>query len=205
VVLVVHEILGLTPWIRSVADQLAADGFIAIAPDLLTAKHLTGTPAEGPPSGEATAAIRTIVADVYQKQLEMIARYGMALPTALQRYGIVGFCWGGGAAYAHAVRAPANLRAAVAYYPGSHPPIADLKSIAAPVLGLYGANDARITATAPQVDSVMHALGKSFEHRVFTGAGHGFLRSQDTRPPDFEAATIAWPMTVAFLTKHLGQ
>ncbi|HEX8245116.1 MAG TPA: dienelactone hydrolase family protein, partial [Longimicrobium sp.] len=96
VVIVVHEIFGLTSWIRGVADQLAADGFIAIAPDLLSGK---GVPAglEGDPVRDsATAMVRRLDAGEVQRRLDGTARYAMALPAALPRYGIVGFCWGGG-------------------------------------------------------------------------------------------------------------
>ena len=101
VVVVIHEILGFPPWVRAVADQLAADGFIAIAPDLLTMKGLP----EGPDSvvaQAATAAIRTLDPAQVQRQIDAVARYAMALPAAQPRYGIVGFCWGGGVSFAHA-------------------------------------------------------------------------------------------------------
>jgi carboxymethylenebutenolidase len=206
VVVVVHEIFGLTPWVRSVADQLAAEGFIAIAPDLLTAKNLPGGPEDGPPSGAATAAIGTITPEVYQAQLAKVAQYGMALPAATQRYGVIGFCWGGHASYAHAITAPDRLVAAVGYYPGTPSPTADeARAIRVPVLGMYGGSDARVTATAPGLDSMMHALGKSFAYHVYDGAGHGFLRAQDTREANAAAAKQAWPITVAFLKKYLEQ
>ena len=95
VIVVVHEIFGLSSWIRGVADQLAADGFIAIAPDLLTMKNLP----DGPDSvlaPLATAAIRTLDPAWVQRQLDAVAQYGMSLPAAEKKYGIVGFCWGGG-------------------------------------------------------------------------------------------------------------
>jgi carboxymethylenebutenolidase len=205
VVIVIHEIFGLTPWIRSVADQLAADGFIAIAPDLLTSKNLPGTPEDGPPRQEATSAIRTLDRAVVQQQLDATARYGMALPAAAQRYGVVGFCWGGTASFEHALHAP-DLDAAVVYY-GSTPGTADFSVGQAPVLGLYGGNDNRVNATIPAADSGMRAAGRSYESHVFAGAGHGFLRAQaDTSRggANRTASVAAWPLTVAFFRKHLG-
>ena len=101
VVLVVHEIFGLSSWVRGVADQLAADGFIAIAPDLLTMKNLP----DGPDSvlaPLAQVAIRTLDPAWVQRQLDAVAQYGMSLPAAERKYGIVGFCWGGGVSFAHA-------------------------------------------------------------------------------------------------------
>jgi carboxymethylenebutenolidase len=201
VVIVVHEIFGLSSWIRGVADQLAADGFIAIAPDFLTGK-VAVTPPDTIPAQIATAAIRALDQDAVQRQIDAAAAYGMALPSAQPRYGVIGFCWGGSASFNHAVHAPA-LGASVVYY-GSSPPSASLASVRAPVLGLYGGEDARVGATVPPADSAMRALGKSFTHESFAGAGHGFLRQQDGQGgANFAAARRAWPMTVQFLRANL--
>jgi carboxymethylenebutenolidase len=205
VVVVIHEIFGLTPWVRAVADQLAADGFIAIAPDLMTAKNLPGTPEDGPPSAEATAAIRTLDPAVVQRHLDAVAAYGMALPAATQKYGVIGFCWGGTKSFEHALHA-ADLDAAVVYYGGT-PANADFSVVRAPVLGLYGADDNRVNATIPAADSGMRAAGKSYESHVFEGAGHGFLRAQSDSArgvANRAASAGAWPLTIAFLRKHLG-
>src|ERR1700738_1866021 len=148
VVLVVHEVYGLSPWVRSVADQLAADGFIAIAPDLLTMKNLPDGP-DSVVTPLAVAAIRGLDPVWVQRQVAAVAKYGMSLPAAQQRYGIVGFCWGGGVSFAHAVHAP-TLGASVVYY-GPSPPTTDLASARAAALGLYGGNDARVDATIPQI------------------------------------------------------
>lgn len=203
VVIVVHEIFGVSHWIRAVADQLAADGFIAIAPDFLTGKNVPS--ANGQPLADsAVAAVRSLNPADVQRRIDAVARYGMALPAALPRYGIVGFCWGGTVSFNHAVHAPA-LGASVVYYGGS--PAADrLGSVRAPVLGLYGENDARVNQTIPPADSAMRALGKPFEHVIFPGAGHGFLRQQDGQNGANLAATQgAWPRTVAFFRQHLGR
>lgn len=201
VVLVVHEIFGLSSWVRSVADQLAADGFIAIAPDLLTMKNLP----QGPDSvlaPLATAAIRTLDAGWVQQQLDAVAKYGMSLPAAQQKYGIVGFCWGGGVSFAHAVHAP-NLGAAVVYY-GVSPATASLSSVRAPVLGLYAGNDARVDATVPAADSALHALGRTYVYSTYPGAGHGFLRQQTGMDgANMNATKAAWPATVAWFRKYL--
>ena len=201
VVVVIHEIFGLTPWIRAVADQLAADGFIAIAPDLMTSKGLPGTPDEGPPQQAATAAIRTLDPAIVQRDLDAAGRYGMSLPAATQKYGVVGFCWGGTTSFQHALHA-ADLDAAVVYY-GSTPAEANFAAVRAPVLGLYGENDNRVNATIPAAQAGMTTAGKSFESHVFPAARHGFLRAQgDTA--NFAASVRAWPLTIAFLKRHLG-
>ncbi|HEU4564326.1 MAG TPA: dienelactone hydrolase family protein, partial [Gemmatimonadaceae bacterium] len=196
VVLVVHEIYGLTPWIRAVADQLAADGFIAIAPDLLSGKNIPEGP-NGPVQDSAVAAIRALKPEDVQRRLDAVASYGMSLPAAERRYGIVGFCWGGGVSFAHAVHAP-GLGASVVYY-GTSPDAARLSSVRAPVLGLYGGNDARVNSTIPAADSAMKAMGKTYEPHIFEGAGHGFLRQQSGQEgANLAAAKQAWPLTVAW-------
>jgi carboxymethylenebutenolidase len=203
VVVVIHEIFGLSTWIRGVADQLAADGYIAIAPDLLTGK---ATPASGSDTltqAVATATIRTLNADDVQRQLAAVGRYGMSLPSAERRYGTVGFCWGGGTSFAHAVMSPAGLGASVVYY-GTSPATPTLANVKVPVLGLYAGDDARVDATVPPADSAMRALGKSFEPHTFAGAGHGFLRQQDGKDGANLAATRqAWPLTIGFFRSHL--
>ena len=202
VVLVVHEIFGVSDWIRSVADQLAADGFIAIAPDLLTMKRVPAGPTGEPNPDSARAAIQTLAADDVHRQLRAVADYGMALPAALPTYGIVGFCWGGSTSFAHAVRVR-GLGASVVYY-GTSPAPAQLVAVTAPVLGLYGENDARVNATVPPADSAMRALRKTYEVHTFAGAGHGFLRQQDGQNGANLAATRqAWPLTVAWFRRYL--
>jgi carboxymethylenebutenolidase len=202
VVVVVHEIFGLTNWVRGVADQLAADGFIAIAPDLMTSKHLPVGPDGDPVRDSATAAIRTLDPAAVQRRLDATARYAMALPAAVPRYGIVGFCWGGGVSFAHAVHAP-NLGASVVFY-GVSPPTESLAGVRAPVLGLYGENDARVDATIAPADSALRALGRTYQHQVFPGAGHGFLRQQDGQNgANLLAARAAWPRTVQWFHRYL--
>lgn len=202
VVLVVHEIFGLTGWARSVADQVAADGFIAIAPDLLTGRDVP-TDASGDPERDAAVrAIRALDADEVHRRLSALAAWGTALPSATGSYGIVGFCWGGSTSFAHATRAP-ELDAAVVYY-GSSPDAEALANVEAPVLGLYGGDDERVNATVPGADSVMTELGKTYQTRTYDGAGHGFLRQQNGREgANLAASEQAWPETVAWFRTHL--
>jgi carboxymethylenebutenolidase len=203
VVLVVHEIFGVTQWIRAVADQLAAEGFIAIAPDLMTAADLPLGDDGDPVRERATATIRELDPAVYQRQLGAIAAWGMRLPAAAPHYGIVGFCWGGTAAFTHAIEAE-GLGAAVVYY-GSSPATERLHRIQAPVLGLYGQDDARVNATVPDAEAEMRRLGRWFQAHFLDGAGHGFLRQQEGREgANLAASRAAWPLTVSFFREHLG-
>jgi len=202
VVVVVHEIYGLTPWVKSISDQLAADGFIAIAPDLLTSKNLPN-PTDSVPADQASAAIRTLNMDDVHRQISAAANYAMALPAAEKRYGIVGFCWGGAVSFAHAVRSE-SVGASVVYY-GTSPASGTLSSVRAPVLGLYGSNDARVNATIAPADSTMKALGKTYTYSIYEGAGHGFLRQQGGQNgANLTASQQAWPATIAWFRRHLG-
>jgi carboxymethylenebutenolidase len=202
VVLVVHEIFGLSHWVRSVADQLAADGFIAIAPDMLTMRDLP-TGADGAPDADAARSeIGSLDRDALHRQLLAVAEYGMSLPAAERRYGIVGFCLGGTVSFEHAIRSP-ELGASIVYY-GTSPDTALLGSIQAPVLGLYGENDARVNSTVPGAEAAMGRSDKTFEHEIFAGAGHGFLRQQDGQDgANLAAARLAWPRTVEWFRAHL--
>lgn len=208
VVLVVHEIFGESTWIRAVADQLAADGYIAIAPDLLTGR--VALQADTATQQDAVAAIRTLKPEDVQRQLTAVGKWGMALPAAQKKYGIVGFCWGGGTSFQHAIESPAGLGAAVVYYgPMGDADIARLSSVKVPVLGLYGGADQRVDATIPRIDSIMKAQGKTYQPHVFEGAGHGFLRAQTDNagapaPANAEAARQAWPLTIGWFRKYLG-
>jgi carboxymethylenebutenolidase len=203
VVVVVHEIFGLSTWIRSVADQLAADGFIAVAPDFLTA-NTGGVHPDSLSVDSARAMIRRLDAGQIQSRIDAVARWAMALPAAQPRYGIVGFCWGGSVVFNHAVHSP-TLGAGVAYY-GAAPAPDRLTSVRAPVLGLYGEDDARVNATIAPTDSAMRALGKTYQAQIFPGAGHGFLRTQDQRAgANLEATRRAWPTTLHWFRRHLGE
>ncbi len=203
VVVVIHEIYGLTDWIRGVADQLAEAGFIAIAPDLLSGKGPDGGRTDSVDRDGAVALVRGLDADEVQTRLAAVAAWGTALPAAAESYGVVGFCWGGMTSFRTAVADP-DLGAAVVYY-GTSPDNDALAGIEAPVLGLYGSDDARVNATVPPAEEQMAALGKVFEVETYEGAGHGFLRAQEAREGrNLTAASQAWPRTVRFFRQHLG-
>ena len=204
VVVAVHDNRGMSNWIRAVADQLAADGFIAIAPDFLST-----LPVPRAADGESDPdSVRAVIGGVAQetrdRYIQAFGEWGTALPGASEQYGIVGFCWGGSTVFAHAVAAPPSLGAVVVYYGGSPAPDA-LSTVRAPILGLYGEDDARVNATVPPARAALDAAGRTFDVHTFEGAGHGFTRSQEGRDGANRAAVEqAWPLTVAWFRQHLG-
>lgn len=203
VVVVIHEIFGLTDWIRGVADQLAAAGFIAVAPDLLSGKGARGGGTESLDRQGAVRLIRGLERAEVARRLEAAARYGTSRPAALDAVASIGFCWGGRTSFLWATQW-ARLDAAVVYY-GSAPPTESLARIEARVLGLYGGDDARVNASIEPAKREMNRLGKTYEVHLFEGAGHGFLRAQQGRAgANLRATQQAWPRTIAFLRETLG-
>ena len=204
VVLVIHEIYGLTDWIRSVADQLAAEGYIAIAPDILTGKGPGGGGTESVDRDGAVALVRALDRGEVVVRLNAAAQYATSLPAAQDKWASVGFCWGGRTSFAYAAAQP-NLSAAVVYY-GSSPTVEALARIQGPVLALYGGDDARVNKTIPAAQTEMKRLGKSYQPKIYDGAGHGFLRAQEARDgANMRASEQAWPETIGFLRKELGR
>ncbi len=203
VVVVIHEIYGLSDWIRGVADQLAAEGFIAIAPDLLSGKGSDGGGTESVDRQGAVALVRALDAGEVKMRLDAAAEYAMSLPAGRSGFAVVGFCWGGSTSFRYATAQP-NLGAAVVFY-GSSPASEALVNVEAPVLGLYGGDDARVNATIPAAEEEMNRLGKRYELEIYEGAGHGFLRQQSGREgANMRATEQAWQRVVAFLKAELG-
>jgi carboxymethylenebutenolidase len=199
VVIVIHEIFGLSDWIKSVADQLAADGFIAIAPDLLSGKGPKGGGTEEFGSrDEVTQAVRGIKPEDVTAALNAIRDYGMKLPASNGKTGTIGFCWGGGQSFAYATKQP-ELAAAVVYY-GTSPKDEALAAVKAPVMGFYGGSDNRVNSTIEPAEKTLKKAGKEYTPHIYDGAGHGFLRQQDGQNgANLKATQQAWPATIAFL------
>jgi carboxymethylenebutenolidase len=201
-VIVIHEIFGLTDWVRGVADQLAKDGFIALAPDLLSGKGPSGGGTESL-GDDVTKVIRTLTPETVSARLDVVRDYALKIAAANGKVGTVGYCWGGSTSFAYAVAQP-KLNAAVVYYGTSPSDAADFAKIGAPVLGLYGGDDARVNATIPAAEAEMKKLGKRYAVQVYDGAGHGFLRQQTGRDgANLKASEKAWAATLALFREFL--
>ena len=202
VVVVIHEIYGLNDWARAVADQLAAEGFIAIAPDMLTGKGPNGGGSSSVDQQGAVGLMRSLDSPEIIRRLNMAAQYATALPAATGRFGVIGFCWGGSASFNFAT-ARDDLGAAAVYY-GTSPSNEALRRVRAPVMGFYGGDDQRVNATVEPAKAEMDRLGRRYEPHIYEGAGHGFLRAQNDRDgANMGATEQAWPTTIAFLRAEL--
>jgi len=174
IVVLIHEIFGLSDWAKEMADELAGEGFIVIAPDLLTGLGPNGGGSSEFPSQDATTkAVSGLDPDVVTADLDAAADYGKHLPAANGKIAVAGFCWGGGKSFAFATHRKDLSGAFVFYGPGP----ADVSTITAPVYGFYAGNDARIGATVPATIAAMKAAGKVYDPVTYDGAGHGFMRA----------------------------
>lgn len=190
VVLVVHEIFGLTDWVRSLCDELAEAGVIAIAPDLLSGQKFEDV--DG-----ARKATYALPKEQVKADLDAASDYALAkIPSSNGTLAVCGFCWGGGVTFSYANENP-KLKAAYSFY-GTAPDSAEgVKNIACPVYGFYAENDQRVNATIPKAEELMKAAGKNYEPVIYKGAGHGFMRSGEPQNPearegDKKARDDAW-------------
>ncbi|MBV8829013.1 MAG: dienelactone hydrolase family protein [Acidobacteriaceae bacterium] len=193
VVLVIHEIFGLTDWVQDLADQVAAAGYIAVAPDLLSGMGPNGGRTTSFAQSEATQAVSHLNPDQVTADLNAAADYGLKLPASDGKLFVAGFCWGGGQSFRFATNR-SNLAAAFVFY-GPPPDKDAMARIKAPVYGFYAGNDARIDATIPATQEAMKQLGKAYEPVTYEGAGHGFMRAgeaPDASEGNSKARTQAW-------------
>ncbi|MGA3090149.1 MAG: dienelactone hydrolase family protein [Terriglobales bacterium] len=192
VVLVIHEIFGLSDWAQDLADEVAAAGYIAVAPDLLSGMAPNGGRTKDFPEG-VTEAVSKLNPDQVTADLNAAADYGLKLPASNGKLYVAGFCWGGGQTFRFATNR-GDLSAAFVFY-GTPPPKDGITRIKAPVYGFYAGNDARIDVTIPDTIAAMKAAGKSYDPVTYDGAGHGFMRAgeaPDTSDANKKARNDAW-------------
>jgi carboxymethylenebutenolidase len=193
-ILVIHENRGLNEHTRDVARRFAAQGFVALAPDALA--RVGGTSKFQTPE-EARTAIGAISMEDALMDLEAGLAHLASLPNVKKEsIASIGFCWGGARSFALATQSEI-LDAAVVFY-GSAPSEEKLKQLKVPVLGIYGALDTRISDAVPSVDKVLKDAGKSFEYKIYEGAGHAFFNDTGERYNE-KAAANAWERTLKFL------
>jgi carboxymethylenebutenolidase len=185
-VVVIHEIFGLSDWVRGVADQLAEAGFIAIAPDLLSGSAPGGGGTSELGSGDAVRkAISSLPSDQVTADLQAVVQYVAKLPASNGKVTVGGFCWGGGQTFRFATNNK-EIKAAAAFYGTGPEKEEEIARIQCPVYGFYGGNDARVNATIPKSTELMKKAGKMYEPVTYEGAGHGFMRAGEA--PDANEA-----------------
>jgi carboxymethylenebutenolidase len=200
VVVLIHEIFGLSDWAKEMADELAAQGFVVVAPDLLSGFGPNGGGSSEFSSQDATVkAVSGLDPDVVTADLDAAADYAKHIPAGNGKIAVAGFCWGGGKSFAFATHRKDLSAAFVFYGPGP----ADVSTITAPVYGFYAGNDARIGATVPATTTAMKAAGKKYEPVTYDGAGHGFMRAGEdptnTNPANKTAREQAFSRLVTLL------
>jgi carboxymethylenebutenolidase len=188
VIIVIHEIFGLTDWARSVADDLASHGYIAIAPDLLSGMGPKGGGStEFGSTQDAMKGVSGLNPDQVTADLNATADYAKKIPASNGKLAVSGFCWGGGQSFRFATNRKDLSAAFVFYGPGPD----NVPAITAPVYGFYAGEDARIGATVPATEAAMKAAGKKYEPVTYAGAGHGFMRAGEDPANDAAAANTA--------------
>jgi carboxymethylenebutenolidase len=177
VVLVIQEIFGLTDWLRSLCDELAENGVIAIAPDFLDGQKFED--ADG-----ARKAISAVTPEQVKAVLDATADYAVKIPACNGTLAVCGFCRGGGWAFDYGGANP-KLKAVYSFYGSAVDDPAKMAKIPCPVYGFYAENDARVNETIPKAEELMKTAGKKYEPVVYRGAGHGFMRSGEKSNPNF--------------------
>ena len=193
-VVVIHEIFGLTDWVRSVTDQLAEAGYIAIAPDLLSGAAPGGGGSAELGQDGARGAIGKLPADQITADLKAVVAYVSKLPACNGKVAVAGFCWGGGQTFRFATN-DKDIKGAFSFYGAVPTDQAALERINCPVYGFYAENDARITASVPDAQQKMKKAGKAYEPVTYKGAGHGFMRAgeaPDASPENKKARDDSW-------------
>ena len=202
-IVMIHEIFGLSDWARAMADELAAEGYIVIAPDLLSGLGPNGGGSDAFTNQSAvTKAVSMLPPEQVTADLNAAADYAAKISAANGKVVVAGFCWGGGQAFRFAANNK-DVKAAFVFY-GTPPDEPEMAKINCPVYGFYAGNDARVTATVPKATEQMKAAGKIYEPVTYDGAGHGFMRAgeaPDASDANKKARDAAFQRTVELLKK----
>ena len=196
-VIVIHENRGLQPHIKDVARRMALEGFVAIAPDVLS--PFGGTPAELDQVGPLFQKLDSASS---KKNFVAAVEYLKTNPLTTGKVGCTGFCWGGAMTNQVAVNSP-ELLAAVPYY-GSQPVAEVVPKIKASMLIHYAENDQRINAGIPAFEEALKKASIDYKIYIYEGTGHAFNNDSNPSRYNKEAADLAWQRTIAFFKEKLG-
>lgn len=179
VLIIIHENRGLTDWVRSFADQVAEAGYLAIAPDLLSDYNSEyKNTSSFKSSDDARSAIYQLDPDQVTSDLLAVLKYAKTAPSSNGKTIVAGFCWGGSQSFRFATNSD-ELEASMVFYGSSPTDSTDISRINAPVFGFYGGNDQRINDGIPATEQMMKSAGKTYNHVIYPGAGHAYMRRGD--------------------------
>ena len=197
-VIVIQEWWGLVPHIKEVADRLAGEGFVALAPDLYNGKTTTEP-------DEAGKLMMELKIEDAARDMSSAVDYLIGLDAATgEKAGCVGFCVGGGLSM-YLASQNANIGACVIYYGVLPMAQADNVNIQAPILGHYADNDGFLQVSAVRdLESNLKGLGKDVQFHIYEGTEHAFFN--DSRPDVYNAgaAKQSWERTLGFFRQYLG-
>jgi len=211
-VIIIHEVWGLNPHTKDVADRFAAEGYLALAPDLLTGEildfvdpNILREMADPAKKDEAQKKMRAVLAPVStpefaartMKKLQACFNFLKAQKDANGTVGVVGFCFGGTYSFALASTEP-TLRFAISFY-GQPPTDEAAAKITCPVLAFYGEKDERLMETLPQLQATMKKYNKNFRSIVYPGVGHAFFNDTNKMMYNADTAAKAWEEVKQFL------
>jgi carboxymethylenebutenolidase len=195
VVILIHENRGLNDWARSMADQVAEAGYIAVAPDLLSDFSATEKKTSDFANEDAARnALSALKPEAVTSDLKAVTDWALTIPASNGKLVSAGFCWGGGQSFRLASETD-KLTAAMVFYGTGPTEASAYQKIAAPIYGFYGGADERVNATIDQSEKYMKEAGKPFEYKIYDGAGHAFMRSgedQNGDPANIAARNAAW-------------
>jgi carboxymethylenebutenolidase len=195
-VIVIHENQGLAPHIEDVNRRMAAEGFLALAPDSLTGQG--GTPQD---LDQAIEMIKQLDGRTTLNNYLAAVQYLKTRPDSTGQVGVIGFCWGGRMANLMAVNSP-ELSAAVPFY-GAQPPVEDVPKIKASMLLHYAGLDEKINAGIPAYEAALKQAGIDYQIYMYEGAKHAFHNDAKADRYHPGAAPLAWQRTISFLNEKL--
>ncbi len=204
VVVLIHENRGLNDWMRSFADRVAQEGYIAVAPDLLSGFSSSyGRTSDFPDEDAARDAISRLDSAQVQSDLEAVAAYAQTIPASNGSLVAAGFCWGGAQSFQFATESEAP-DAVLVFYGTAPTQSGAYADISAPVYGFYAGNDERVNATIGTAEQLMEQEGKTFDYVMYDGAGHAFMRLGEdpaSDPANKAARDAAWERMTEILSQ----
>jgi carboxymethylenebutenolidase len=202
-VVLVHEIFGLSDWMRAAADQLAEAGYIVVVPDLLSGLGPNKGGTTDLPVGDVRTEIGRLPPEQVMADLTAVVDYAKKLDACDGNVAVAGFCWGGGKAFAFST-VNKDIKAAFVFYGAPMLPVAEMPKVNVPIYGFYGGTDRNLAAGVPAESAAMKAAGKTYDAVVYDGAQHGYMRTgqmDNANAADKKAAEDSWKRMLELLAK----